>query len=277
MRSFARQTFRRSRDRGGRFARKAKLLAHGSRLFTLECPSYVTPASSNRLGGLRCACELVFPLILLTLALALVTGSVAPPPTVSATSAPSASGVGPGDHPRVPGHGAETYIAAATARSAGRTPPTRGTAGSCPAATSCWRVSKSKEYPGGGAVEVTRDGKVVFELQGHAVRGQHRAALRGRRRRPLPAHRGRRQARGCWKWTATGKVVVEVPLKAQTKDHHLQTRMARKLPERQLPRAAAARQGRPRVHAGGQGRLGGEDPDDPMLRSPRSAWTTATR
>jgi hypothetical protein len=87
-------------------------------------------------------------------------------------------------------------------------------------------LSKCKSYPGGGVVEVTRDGKVVFEFQGTQSEvntaqdvGGGRVLLTeaGDRPRLLEVDRG-------------GRVVVEVPLKAQTRDHHLQTRMARKLP-----------------------------------------------
>ena len=56
-----------------------------------------------------------------------------------------------------------------------------------------------------------------------------------------------------------GKVVVEVPLQAQTKDHHLQTRMARKLPNGNylVPQLLdkVVREYTP----DGQGRLGSQD------------------
>jgi hypothetical protein len=86
-------------------------------------------------------------------------------------------------------------------------------------------LSKSKDYPGGAAAEVTREGKVVFEFKGtqsevNTVQplGDGRVLLTeaGAKPRLLEVDR-------------TGKVLVEVPLSAQTKDHHLQTRMARKL------------------------------------------------
>ena len=86
-------------------------------------------------------------------------------------------------------------------------------------------VSKGKDYPGGGVVEVTPAGQVVFAFQGNQSEvntaqavGNDRIMLTeaGDRPRLLEVDRA-------------GKVVVEVPLKAQTKDHHLQTRMARKL------------------------------------------------
>ena len=85
-------------------------------------------------------------------------------------------------------------------------------------------VTKNKDYPGGAAVEITRDGKVVFEFKGtqsevntvQAVGDDVLLTEAGDKPRLLEVDR-------------KGKIVVEVPLQAQTKDHHLQTRMARKL------------------------------------------------
>ena len=86
-------------------------------------------------------------------------------------------------------------------------------------------LSKGKEYPGGAAVEVTKDGKTVFVFKGTQDEVNTVQPLDGGRvllteagDRPRLLEVGR-----------DGKIVVEVPLKAQTKDHHLQTRMARKL------------------------------------------------
>jgi hypothetical protein len=86
-------------------------------------------------------------------------------------------------------------------------------------------LSKSKDYPGGAVVEVTREGKDVFEFKGsqsevNTVQPLENENLllteAGDKPRLLEVNR-------------KGTVVVEVPLQAQTKDHHLQTRMARKL------------------------------------------------
>jgi outer membrane protein assembly factor BamB len=87
-------------------------------------------------------------------------------------------------------------------------------------------LTKSATYPGGGVVEVQRDGKVVFEYRGtqsevNTVQkldgGNYLISEAGDRPRLLEV-------------APDGKVLAEVPLKAQTRDHHLQTRMARKLP-----------------------------------------------
>jgi len=86
-------------------------------------------------------------------------------------------------------------------------------------------LSKSKKYPSGGAVEVTRDNKVVFEFKGtqsevNTVQAVGKDCFliteAGAKPRLLEVNR-------------EGKIVVEVPLQAQTKNHHLQSRMARKL------------------------------------------------
>jgi hypothetical protein len=86
-------------------------------------------------------------------------------------------------------------------------------------------LGKNKTYPGGAAVEVDKDGKVLFEFKGTQSEVNTVQALgdgtvllteAGDKPRVLEVNRD-------------GKVLVEVPLDAQTKDHHLQTRMTRKL------------------------------------------------
>jgi hypothetical protein len=86
-------------------------------------------------------------------------------------------------------------------------------------------LSKSKSYPGGGVVEVERSGKVLFEYKGtqsevntaqNLIGGNILISEAGDHPRLREVDR-------------EGRVVVEVPLTAQIKDHHLQTRMARKL------------------------------------------------
>jgi outer membrane protein assembly factor BamB len=87
-------------------------------------------------------------------------------------------------------------------------------------------VSKGKQFPGGGVVEVDRNGKVLFEFKGSQSEvntvqpledGKVLLTEAGAKPRILEVDRD-------------GKVVADVPLQAQTKDHHLQTRMTRKLP-----------------------------------------------
>ena len=85
-------------------------------------------------------------------------------------------------------------------------------------------LSKSKTYPGGAIVEVNRDGKVLFEFKGTQAEvntvqalGEGKVLLTeaGNKPRILEVDRA-------------GKVLVEIPIQAQTKDHHLQTRMTRR-------------------------------------------------
>jgi arylsulfatase A-like enzyme len=87
-------------------------------------------------------------------------------------------------------------------------------------------LNKSPTYPGSGVVEVTRDGKVLVEYKGTQTEintvqpldnGNILTSEAGDRPRLVELNR-------------KGEVVTEVPIKAQTADHHLQTRMSRKLP-----------------------------------------------
>ena len=87
-------------------------------------------------------------------------------------------------------------------------------------------LNKNQAYPGGAVVEVDREGKKLFEFKGtqsevNTVQplgdGNVLLTEAGNKPRILEVSR-------------EGKILVEVPLQAQTKDHHLQTRMTRKLP-----------------------------------------------
>jgi hypothetical protein len=86
-------------------------------------------------------------------------------------------------------------------------------------------LTKSKTNPAGAVVEVDRDGKVLFEFKGtqsevNTVQplgdGKVLLSEAGDKPRILEVNR-------------EGKILAEVALQAQTKDHHLQTRMTRKL------------------------------------------------
>lgn len=87
-------------------------------------------------------------------------------------------------------------------------------------------ATKSKEFPHGGAIEVSPDGKTVWQFQGtqdevNTVEqvGENRYMLTeaGDSPRILEIDR-------------EGKILVQAPIQAQTRNHHLQTRMTRKLP-----------------------------------------------
>ena len=87
-------------------------------------------------------------------------------------------------------------------------------------------VSKNKEYPGGAVVEMTRDNKIVFEYKGTQSEVNTAEALpngnimlteAGASPRLLEVDR-------------TGKTIVDVPLQCQNTNAHMESRMARKLP-----------------------------------------------
>ena len=86
-------------------------------------------------------------------------------------------------------------------------------------------VSKGGAYPGGAAIEVTREKKVVWEYKGtqeelnsvqKTAEGTYVVTESGKAPRLLEID-------------ATGKTVVEFPLQCQNGNAHMETRMARKL------------------------------------------------
>ncbi len=86
-------------------------------------------------------------------------------------------------------------------------------------------LSKSKTYPHGAVAEVDRQGKTIFQFLGtqsevNTVQPLENGVVllteAGDKPRLLEVNRD-------------GKILVELALQAQTKDHHLQTRMSRKL------------------------------------------------
>ncbi len=87
-------------------------------------------------------------------------------------------------------------------------------------------ATKSPEYPGGGVVEVQRDGTVVLAYKG--TQTEVNTVQRLADGRTLLTEAGDNPR--ILELDAQGKVVAEVKIQAQTKDHHLQTRMTRKLP-----------------------------------------------
>jgi len=87
-------------------------------------------------------------------------------------------------------------------------------------------LSKTKAYPGGAVVEVTRDQKVVWEYKGTQTEvntavllynGNVMLTEAGDKPRLLEVARD-------------GSIKVEIPLGCQITNHHMQSRMARKLP-----------------------------------------------
>ena len=86
-------------------------------------------------------------------------------------------------------------------------------------------LSKSAAYPGGAAVEVDRTGKIVFEFKGTQSEVNTVQPLAGGA--VLLTEAGDKPR--LLEVARDGKILAEVPLQAQTKDHHMQSRMARKL------------------------------------------------
>jgi hypothetical protein len=86
-------------------------------------------------------------------------------------------------------------------------------------------VNKDAEYPGGGVVEVTPDGKATRIFKG--TQSEVNTAQRLENGNTLLTEAGDKPR--LLEVDRAGKILVEVPLKAQTKDHHHQTRMSRKL------------------------------------------------
>lgn len=86
-------------------------------------------------------------------------------------------------------------------------------------------LSKSKKYPSGAIVEVDRAGATLFEFKGSQSEVDTVQALPGDRF--LLTESGPKPR--LLEVDRTGKVLVEVALKCQTSNHHMQTRMARKL------------------------------------------------
>ena len=87
-------------------------------------------------------------------------------------------------------------------------------------------LSKNKAYPGGAVVEVTRDQKIVWEYKGTQTEvntavlldnGDVMLTEAGDKPRLLEVGRD-------------GLIKVEIPLGCQVTNHHMQSRMARKLP-----------------------------------------------
>ena len=87
-------------------------------------------------------------------------------------------------------------------------------------------LSKSKDYPGGGVVEVTRDGKKLFEWKGTQAEVNTAQVVEGDRIMVTEAGPKPRLL----EIDRTGKIVVDFPLTCQLTNHHMQSRMARKLP-----------------------------------------------
>lgn len=121
--------------------------------------------------------------------------------------------------------GAETYVIDESGKVTWHYP--RGTRDGwvLPGGNVLLAVNKDREFPGGGAVEVTPEGKIVFQFKGSQSEVNTVQPLEGGR--VLLTEAGDKPR--ILEVDRQGKILVEVPIQAQTKDHHLQTRMTRKL------------------------------------------------
>ena len=86
-------------------------------------------------------------------------------------------------------------------------------------------LNREPEYPGGAVVEVTTEGATTLIFKG--TQDEVNTAQRLDNGNTLLTEAGEKPR--LLEIDPAGKIAIEVPLKAQTKDHHLQTRMSRKL------------------------------------------------
>jgi hypothetical protein len=122
--------------------------------------------------------------------------------------------------------GAETYIRSGDGRILWRYPGSTRDGWVLPSGNILLAVSKGTDFPGGAVLELTREGKKVFEFKGTQSEVNTAEALSngnimlteaGEKPQLLEVDR-------------QGEIVVDVPLSCQTTNHHMETRMARKLP-----------------------------------------------
>jgi len=88
-------------------------------------------------------------------------------------------------------------------------------------------VSKNNtDYPGGAVIEITRDNKVLFEFKGTQSEVNTAQLLPSGNIMLTEAGANPR----ILELDSAGKIVVEVPLQCQNNNHHMESRMTRKLP-----------------------------------------------
>ena len=87
-------------------------------------------------------------------------------------------------------------------------------------------LSKNKAYPGGAVVEVTRDQKVVWEYKG--TQSEVNTGVLLENGNVLLTEAGNYPR--LLEVARDGSIKIEIPLRCQVTNHHMQSRMARKLP-----------------------------------------------
>jgi hypothetical protein len=122
--------------------------------------------------------------------------------------------------------GAETFMLSAEGETVWTYPrPTRD-GWVLPDGTILLAVNQCTEYPGGAAVLMHRDGKVLFEFKGTQNEVDTVQPLSGGR--VMLTESGPKPR--LLEVDRDGKIQIDVPLKCQLENPHMQTRMARKLP-----------------------------------------------
>jgi len=122
--------------------------------------------------------------------------------------------------------GGETFVVDSEGKISWQIPKSSRDGWLLPNGNALLAVSKGKEYPGGAVLEITKEGKTVFEFKGtqsevNTVMPLDNGNIMFTEAGPKPR---------LVEVSREGKIIVDMPIQAQTKDHHLQTRMARKLP-----------------------------------------------
>ncbi len=121
--------------------------------------------------------------------------------------------------------GAETRLVSGDGQTVWRYPKSTRDGWVLPGGNLLLTVSKDTDYPGGGVVEVTREGKVLFEYKGTQAEVNTAQALANGN--ILLTEAGDKPR--LLELTRAGLVAIEVPLLCQTTNHHMESRMARKL------------------------------------------------
>ncbi len=121
--------------------------------------------------------------------------------------------------------GAETYVVDSKDAIVWRYPKSTRDAWALPSGRFLLAVSKGKDYPGGAVVEVDRGGVITFEYKGtqsevNTVQPLPNGNLVLTEAGPKPR---------LLEIDRTGRIVVELPIQCQLDNHHMQSRMSRKL------------------------------------------------
>jgi hypothetical protein len=119
--------------------------------------------------------------------------------------------------------GAETYIRDGEGTITWRYPHSTRDGWLLPSGNILLTFSKSNTYPGGGVVEIQKDGKIVFEYKGTQAEVNTAQAIDGQRILISEAGDNPRLL----EVDRNGRILIEVPLKAQVKEGRRSTRPLR--------------------------------------------------